>query len=375
MQNNKARNILAVVLCVVLIALGPILASKRNSDDTATQGDASQTQSDTGVFSPVAEYEYLVGSAVYQLSAESNALMQQAFATATAKIDAMVSKCENSEDKWEMTTDSEGNKAMMYDGKRVAVICDIDDTLVDGVHYTCDIVGNNGDYNNAAFCRFVMSDGCTALPGAVDFVKHCVAQGVEVYYITNRYDQGYKIGQSDKSGSYEESIKEKGSGAYVKADGTEIGSSIYQVFGKSFYDITMESMQKLGFPIDDQHLILNDSKLNGSSKEKARQAIINGAEAYPNGQRAGENTLKTAETIKAEPHHIALLLGDQMTDFTDSFSDEKLTAVTRTELVAEYTEKFGNEWILLPNAVYGAAFDSAMSHGIPKLLENYSYVK
>ena len=56
----------------------------------------------------------------------------------------------------------------MYQGKRVAVVSDIDDTLVDGVHYTANILGRNGEWTNKSFADFVMSDGCTALPGAVE---------------------------------------------------------------------------------------------------------------------------------------------------------------------------------------------------------------
>ena len=52
----------------------------------------------------------------------------------------------------------------MYQGKRVAVVSDIDDTLVDGVHYTANILGRNGEWTNKSFADFVMSDGCTALP-------------------------------------------------------------------------------------------------------------------------------------------------------------------------------------------------------------------
>ena len=161
------------------------------------------------------------------------------------------------------------------DGKRVAVFSDIDDTLVDGVHYTANVVGKNGDWNNAAFARFVMSEGCTALPGAVEFVKYCVDNGIEFFYVTNRYDQGYKVGQKDSKGGYD------GKDGYKKADGTVIGTSTYDVFGKTFYDISYDSMTKLGFPLNaDAHLITNDNKLNGSNKQPIRDAVANGAKAY-----------------------------------------------------------------------------------------------
>lgn len=188
-------------------------------------------------------------------------------------MEAIAEKCEDSSNsEWTLTYDEDGKPRIEYNGVQAAVICDIDDTLVDGAHYSANIVGKNGDYNNVAFARFVMSDGCTALPGAVDFVNYCIEKGIKVYYVTNRYDQGYKVGQSDSKGSYKSSAAEVGRGLYIDASGKEIGCTIYQSLGKSFYDISLESMEKLGFPIDDRHLFLNDLKLNGESKEPIRTA-------------------------------------------------------------------------------------------------------
>ena len=59
-----------------------------------------------------------------------------------------------------------------------------------------------------------------------------------MFYVTNRYDQAYKVSEAGYAGQE----------GYKKADGTVIGSSTYDVFGKTMYDITMESMSALGFP-------------------------------------------------------------------------------------------------------------------------------
>ena len=80
------------------------------------------------------------------------------------------------------------------------VLLDIDDTLVDGVHYTANILGKNGEWNNKAFTDFVQSGGCTALPGAVAFANHCKENGVAIFYVTNRYDQGYKVTENGYAG-------------------------------------------------------------------------------------------------------------------------------------------------------------------------------
>ena len=335
-----------------------------------TAGCGAQTSEQAGLYAPDLNDEYKVGGTAWQVSAESRALMEQAFSAATANVYRMMDRCLDPEDA-DWVYDADEN-AMYYQGKRAAVITDIDDTMVVGAGYNCDQVANDGDGNSVAFARFAMSDACTPCSGALDFIRVCEENGIEVFYVTNRSDKGYAIGESDSAGSYEETVGD-GTGAYVGKDGAEIDASIYQCLGKSAYDITMESMADMGFPVDDQHLILNDSYLNGSSKEPARQAITNGDASYPNGQRAEENTIGSAVYAAIRPHSVVMLVGDTMGDFTDAFSADGLDAVSRADLTEDYADKFGTEWIVLPNAMYGTSYSYAERYGLTELLQHYSY--
>ena len=373
-MDKKKRTGLIIILCIAAaFACGWFASGARKPESAEIQQEAQQ-ELRLNVVNP--EYEFLVGSAVYQLSAESDALILQAYETVKNNVADMLAKCaDETQPDWQLVQNSLGEKEMYHCGKRVAIISDVDDTLVNGVNYTADILGNNGDWNNAAFSRFLMSEACVALPGAVDCMNYCRENGVEVYYLTNRYDQGYKVGQSDSHGSYEQYRKEHGEGTYVAADGTVIGTSVYQLYGKSMYDISFESMQKLGFPVDDSHLIVNDNKLKGGSKETARQAIINGCRDYSNGQRENENSLNTQLSFSCEAHDVVMFLGDQMTDFTDAFDDGSLSAVARRQFTETWKEKFGREWIVFPNAVYGKAMDAGLAYGAEKLFQEYAYTK
>jgi predicted secreted acid phosphatase len=270
--------------------------------------------------------------------------------------------------RWE---EENGEKKLYLNDKRVCVVCDIDDTLVDGVHYTANILGKNGEWTNKAFTDFVQSKGCTALPGAVDFVNHCKQNGVAVFYVTNRYDQGYKLTEDGYAGQ----------DGYKKADGTVIGSSTFDIFGKTMYDITMESMALLGFPTNDPNapnywedaiLIVNDTKLNGSSKEWVRQAITLGG-TVKTGQRPQESTAYP-DTVDLSAHHIAMLLGDDLNDISQIFSDSK-DAVERVALTIENMEKWGVQWIVFPNAVYGSAANYAMQYGFTALFDYFDYTR
>ncbi len=380
MDKKKIKNIAAAALAVVIVC-GLIIFAYDSGKQAGASG-IEQQASDAGTedigISPNPAYDFLGSGLAWQLSAESQCLMMQGYAIAEKYVDEMVAMCEDTDNtEWIIKNDSDGNKRMFHNGVRVAIVSDIDDTLVDGANYTADIVGNDGDYNNAAFARFVMSDSCTALPGAVEFVKKCVDSGIDFYYVTNRYDQAYKPEQSDSVSSYEKSIAKEGKGLYCMADGTEIGSSLYQTCGKTIYDISYESMKRLGFPVDDQHLIVNDIKLNGSSKEPVRTAITEGNAAYPNGQRTDGSAIDCATTTKLEPHEIAMLLGDNISDFTDAFTAEELDAVSRSALASseDYAGEWGVKWIVMPNAMYGNSIDYATGYGMNKLFKHYAYTR
>lgn len=352
------------------------------SDAVSSQsGEATEKSQEWDGMTAARKYEYLGSGLAWQLSAEKSALVMQVFKEAKIYIDEMVAKCNDPDNPyWEMIYEEDGTVRMFHNKKRVALVSDVDDTLVDGACYSADIVGRDGDYNNASFARFLMSDDCTALPGAVEFIQYCVASGVEVFYVTNRYDEGYKVGQSDSYSSYEASINAEGKGLYVDASGKEIGSTIYQVYRKSMYDISLESMQRLGFPVDEEHLIINDIKLNGSSKETARRAIADGSESYPNGQRSDQNaadkesgTGTAVTSIKIVPHDVVILMGDNLNDFSDAFSAEGMDAVSRTDTALEYADNWGTKWILMPNAVYGDSLNYAVKYDLKNLFDYYGY--
>lgn len=313
-------------------------------------------------------YEYMVGSSAWQMSAEAHALMMQGFRVASENIEHMAALADAGQQgyHWE---EENGQKKLFLNEKRVAVVCDIDDTLVDGVHYTANIIGKNGEWTNKAFTDFIQSEACTPLPGAIPFANHCVKNGVALFYVTNRYDQAYKLSEEGYAGQT----------GYQKADGSVIGSSTFDVFGKTMYDITMESMTKLGFPINDPNaanycrdavLIVNDTKLNGSSKEWVRQGIANGG-TIKTGERAQESHAYP-ETADISSHHIAMLMGDDLNDISQIFSDSE-NAVDRVALTIENMDKWGAQWIVFPNAVYGSSASYAAQYGFPELFDYFDY--
>ncbi|MCI0751982.1 MAG: 5'-nucleotidase, lipoprotein e(P4) family [Flammeovirgaceae bacterium] len=87
---------------------------------------------------------------------------------------------------------------------------------------------------------------------------------------------------------------------------------------------TLRDLTQYGFPnADKEHLILRQSV---SSKESRRQSI-------------------------AASHHIILLIGDNLADFSDLF--DKKSSVERSQAVTQLAAEFGKRFIVIPNPVYG----------------------
>lgn len=359
---NSKHALLRFVGCVLLIALsvgaGYFIGVKQDTaEETKATGYAANP-----------DYEYMVGSTAWQMSAEAHALMMQGFYIAEKNIDEMAGFADNMQNGYRWV-ENNGEKELYLDEKRVCVVCDIDDTLVDGVHYTANILGKNGEWTNKAFTDFIQSNGCTALPGAIAFANHCKQNGVAIFYVTNRYDQGYKVTEKGYGGQ----------DGYQKANGTVIGSSTFDIYGKTMYDITMESMALLGFHTNDPNaanywkdaiLIVNDTKLNGSSKEGIRDAIADGG-TLQTGERTHESNAYPG-TVDISSHHVSMLLGDDLNDISQIFSDCE-NAIERIDLAIENIENWGSKWIVFPNSVYGSSANYAAQYGYSELFEKFDY--
>jgi len=74
--------------------------------------------------------------------------------------------------------------------KPLAVVTDVDDTVLHSLTYWGHLVQRNMDFfDDAIWDRWVESNRVTATPGALEFLEFCAANDVEVFYVTSR-DQG-----------------------------------------------------------------------------------------------------------------------------------------------------------------------------------------
>lgn len=70
--------------------------------------------------------------------------------------------------------------------KPPAVIVDVDETVLDNGVYQARLLRDGRSFDSGSWAAWVREARATAVPGAVAFLRHARAQGVAVYFVTNR---------------------------------------------------------------------------------------------------------------------------------------------------------------------------------------------
>lgn len=114
-----------------------------------------------------------------QTAAEYDALYLQGFALARLRVDEALAK----------------RGAAAGSQKPLAVVSDLDDTLLDTRGYWRELLGSGGAlFDDARWDAWVARSAATASPGAVEFLSFCQERNVPVFVITNR-DQGERTSE------------------------------------------------------------------------------------------------------------------------------------------------------------------------------------
>jgi 5'-nucleotidase (lipoprotein e(P4) family) len=95
---------------------------------------------------------------------------------------------------------------------------------------------------------------------------------------------------------------------------------------ESLRDCTTRNLEVLAFPLPDQKYLLLNNGLPATKKAQLRIQL-------------------------SSQYRILLLVGDDMEDFV---ADSKSDPAARRSLSGEHTERWGREWIILPNPMYGS---------------------
>lgn len=218
------------------------------ASDAATDGEAICAQA-----------AYSMGLRYQQRSAEVAALQRQGFALATLRLEQAI--------------------ADHGEGANLAIITDLDETVLDNSALLARDMQACHDYTTWDTWKHWEREGEPRLiPGAADFLEFADEQGVDIFYVSDRYQEN-------------------------EAD-------------------TIASLEALGLPQVSKDSVM----LLGPPKAERRAKVV-------------------------ENHTLVMQLGDSLHDFSGEFADADLAGQRR--LVEENAERFGDDWIVFPNAAYG----------------------
>lgn len=118
--------------------------------------------------------------------------------------------------------------------------------------------------------------------------------------------------------------------AFTKA-AAEKGITVFYLTNREAQveEATFDNLKELGFPLrEDIDVLLTQNERPGwtSSKVNRRRHV-------------------------AENHHILMLFGDNLNDFLPA---KDITHEERQELINYHSQRFGTQWFVLPNPVYGS---------------------
>lgn len=102
----------------------------------------------------------------HQTAAEYRALCYQAFNAATQQLQSLPKK-------------------KLRKGQ-LAIVTDIDETILDNSYYEAQQIKNGAEYSDTAWKRWTSRAAATAVPGAAAFLQLAASRGVTIFYISNR---------------------------------------------------------------------------------------------------------------------------------------------------------------------------------------------
>ena len=188
---------------------------------------------------------------------------------------------------------------------RMAVVLDIDETVLDNSRYQGQLVFDNTRYNGDTWDDWIELRDATAVPGVVDFIEKSQSLGAHVAFITNRRCRARP----------------------------DIADECPQV------EDTLANLRDVGIDTSSSTLYIRADRPPAECRQ-----FLSAAE-QEDGTWSGDKTSRR-DCIGSD-YDIVLLFGDQLGDFTE------VDRESSRELANDYAEHWGKTWFMLPNPTYG----------------------
>ncbi|MBN9419979.1 hypothetical protein ABS71_22185 [bacterium SCN 62-11] len=176
------------------------------------------------------------------------------------------------------------------------VVSDCDETLLDNSDFNAWLMETGRDYHDTTWSEWCQARRARATPGAVDFCKFVVEHGASMIYVSSRFE-------ADRQA-------------------------------------TADNLRALGFPLErsgpdpnDTQLYLTNMLLEGKKSKKKQQFA------------------HLLARFGADP---LLQLGDNLSDHEAERYSYKVEASQRKTSAEQDARRWGDDWIVFPNPIYGA---------------------
>jgi 5'-nucleotidase (lipoprotein e(P4) family) len=160
------RTMAVLTGCVLLMGAGAWLGRAMDDGGRVYAGATTQQTAGEGVSLPAEAM--LLGVMWTQSSAEARALRLQAYELAKFRLDQAL------------------EKAGAGDGRKPAVILDIDETVLDNSPQLASLALTDGAYSQGRWKNWSSKAAAEAIPGAKAFLDYADSRGVAIFYVSNR---------------------------------------------------------------------------------------------------------------------------------------------------------------------------------------------
>lgn len=195
------------------------------------------------------------------------------------------------------------------DVDRMAVVMDVDETVLDNSRYQGQMVLDDTSYESASWDRWIALRDASAVPGSVDFIRTSQALGVEVLFVTNRACRDRIESSEHCPQKLDTLVNLRNLGVDTEAEALYLRNDVA--------------------PIHCRGLLAESERTDGSwsSDKTSRRACI------------------------AAGHDIVMLFGDQLGDFTENA--DSVATQHGGEMASTHARFWGRTWFMLPNPTYG----------------------
>ena len=174
----------------------------------------------------------LWGAVWQQKAAEYKALCFQAYNTARVQLDIILKEQHE---------------------KPLALVTDIDETILDNSPYQVHSALNNEEYSDSSWMVWTKRAECDTVPGGLSFFQYAKSKGVSVFYITNRLEaERAQTLQELQRWNFPDAtndhliLKTAGSGKGPRRDKVSATHEIIMLFGDNLSDFSSVFDKQLG---------------------------------------------------------------------------------------------------------------------------------